>query len=377
MKTTRDFDLSFRPETYWEHADPIAAILAGIKGEVRRKEVLAALQAGKELPEGLLDSELDEDTRRAWGAIHPLLMGGEYLPPDLPGETTIARIALRSTTGDVIEIRARPGVPGIRYRIVDEYDTDFILPFDRSQEPLSMGELIDLIDRSQGMGEVPGLVLHFLDRSFGRGNRWGKLHAEWLTSVRRFVTVSSEHYPDLGSYYEAAVEEWLAERGFLAGEGGVGDASAAEESVTEGQAVYRFAEALNTLNAELVVPLLSPDVEFTSQEVLETLRGRDAVADHLRRKMATVRANLPEAEVRAELGRCGGQPGQPVQILAAWPERPCVVVQQGPSPDPTGLILLTVAEGRIRRIDLCTVAPAPGTAYRTGNYPGLATGGRD
>ena len=33
MKTTRDFDLSFRPETYWEHGDPIAAILSDIKGK--------------------------------------------------------------------------------------------------------------------------------------------------------------------------------------------------------------------------------------------------------------------------------------------------------------------------------------------------------
>ena len=98
MKTTRDFDLSFRPETYWEHGDPIAAILSGVKGEARRLLVREALEAGQDVPEGLLDPLLEEEARRYFGAIHPLFMGGEYVPPDLPGETTIVRIDLRSTT---------------------------------------------------------------------------------------------------------------------------------------------------------------------------------------------------------------------------------------------------------------------------------------
>ena len=212
MKTTGDFDLSFRPDTYWGHGNPIAAILAGIKGEVRRKQVQAALEAGEEIPEGLLDSLLEEPVRQGWGAIHPLLMGGEYLPSDLPGETTIARISYRSTTGDVTEVRARPDGPPILYRFVDEYETEFVLPFDCSEVPLSLGELVELIDNTQGMESKPGLVRSALDRSFGMGNRWGRSDEEWAESVRRFITVSSEFYPDLETYYGAVAEEWLVER---------------------------------------------------------------------------------------------------------------------------------------------------------------------
>ena len=43
MKTTRDFDLSFRPEKYWEHGDPFGAILSGIKGQARRQSDEATL----------------------------------------------------------------------------------------------------------------------------------------------------------------------------------------------------------------------------------------------------------------------------------------------------------------------------------------------
>ncbi len=141
-------------------------------------------------------------------------MGGEYVPPDLPGETTIARIALRSVLADVTELRARPGGPGLLYRIVDEYHTKFVMPFDRSAGLLSMGELIRVIDGSEGLCEWPGLVRAHLDAGFGRGDPWGR-HEEWLESARRFVTVSSEFYPDLQDYYEAFVEEWFSERGFL------------------------------------------------------------------------------------------------------------------------------------------------------------------
>ncbi len=101
-----------------------------------RKE---ALEAGKDVSEWLLDPLLEEEPRRLFGSIHPMFMGGEHLPPDLPGEATIARIDLRSTTGDVTELRVRPGGAFLLYRFVDEYETEFLMPFDLSEPPLSMG----------------------------------------------------------------------------------------------------------------------------------------------------------------------------------------------------------------------------------------------
>ena len=217
MKTTRAFDLSFRPDSYWEHDDPVAAVLSGIKGEARRLMVKEALEVGKDVSEWLLDPLLEEAPRRFIGAIHPFFMGGEYLPPDMPGETTIARIALRSTMADVIEVRARPGGPGLLYRIVDEYETDFVMPFDRSEAPLSLGELVELINNSEGLRQGRGLVSCEVEACCCPGGRSGRTHEEWLESVRGFVTVTSELYPDLQDYYEAFVEEWLSERGLLEG----------------------------------------------------------------------------------------------------------------------------------------------------------------
>ena len=219
MKTTRDFDLSLRPETYWEHGDPLEAILSGIKGEARRLMVKEALEAGKDVSDWLLDPLLEEEPRRFIGGIHPFFMGGEYLPSDLLGETTIARIALRSTTADVIEVRARPRGPGIRYRIVDEYETDFLLPFDRSEVPLSLRELTALVNNSEGLRQKQGLVSAEVEACCCPGGRSGRTHEEWLESVRGFVTVTSEFYPELQGYYEAFVEEWLSERGLDASAG--------------------------------------------------------------------------------------------------------------------------------------------------------------
>ena len=75
----------------------------------------------------LIGAEVSYDLRNSLGAIHPHLMGGEYLPSYLEGETEIARIELQSTTSDVISIRARGQDGIIHYRIVDEYNGEFIL----------------------------------------------------------------------------------------------------------------------------------------------------------------------------------------------------------------------------------------------------------
>ena len=50
---------------------------------------------------------------------------------------------------------------------MDEYETEFVAPFDRSEAPLSMGELIGLIDGSVGMRDKPGQVRPVLDTDSG------------------------------------------------------------------------------------------------------------------------------------------------------------------------------------------------------------------
>lgn len=145
--------------------------------------------------------------------------------------------------------------------------------------------------------------------------------------------------------------------------------------VTEQHLVAEFARSWNALEPERIIAHLADDAVYESQSVREPLRGREAIATYLRGKMATIREH-PEAAVRAELGYVGDQVGQRVSV--GFPGQttghPCVLVTQGTSSEPEALVLLTVENEQIRRIDLCTVAPHPTNAVRTGIYPGIERG---
>jgi len=194
-------DLSYRPETYWPDDSFRLAILGNVQGESRRRLILEALETGTpELPpEGLLQPVLEPSLRSLLGSFHPLLMGGEYLPPYLPGEVEIARVALKSTTGDVISLRAvRQGDGTIHYRIVDEYgdsyeESPFSLAIESSERPLTLGEMIRELEESM-VEEYSNIALCHLIRNVEDG-------AE-VDRMRDFITVSSNFYPTLGEIFE-------------------------------------------------------------------------------------------------------------------------------------------------------------------------------
>jgi len=142
MKTKQyqGIDYQFRPSSYSEPQDPLETILLNVKGTNRRKMIRDYWKAGKidELNETLLQDSIDGGQRHSLEMIHPSFMGGEYLP-DLEGsETEIARIELESTTSDVISIRTALDPAGFRYRIVDEYDSEFEQPFETSEQWLGI-----------------------------------------------------------------------------------------------------------------------------------------------------------------------------------------------------------------------------------------------
>ena len=104
----------------------------------------------------------------------------------------------------VISIRARRWGRRIVYSIVDEYDTPFRFKPRRSTQPLSMGELIGLIDGTTGHldGDREGLTSAYRDYNLDGCD------AERLVE---FVTVTSDFYPELWAYYgEEEAGEWLA-----------------------------------------------------------------------------------------------------------------------------------------------------------------------
>jgi hypothetical protein len=149
-----DFDFTFRPDSYWDPADPVTAIVANITGELRRNAVRAALEgdpvmaASIDGDEEALADHLSEERRTVQGAVHPWAMGGEYLPPYLPGEVEIARISMMSVTMDVIALRARRHRGRIHYRVVDEYEGMGVSSWGQktSARPLTFRQLVRLID---------------------------------------------------------------------------------------------------------------------------------------------------------------------------------------------------------------------------------------
>ena len=128
MATTEavQIDLDYRPASYfWPHG-LATHLLARVKGAARKAALKDLIDAGRldEVPAFLAKSALSEAERRAIGRIHPALMGGEYLPDLDETAIEIARISIRSTTGDVTSLYARRGEGCIHYRVVDEYGGD-------------------------------------------------------------------------------------------------------------------------------------------------------------------------------------------------------------------------------------------------------------
>lgn len=160
-----------------------------------------------------LKPDLSAEVREQWGSIHPSLMGGEYLPALEAEEAEIARIDLQSVTGDAIQLVARRDPDEIRYRMVDEYECSLVVPDARSDLPLSMGELVDLIDGTAdddayGMTDSPNGLTDF----FRDSNCVSVSTLEDLERLRYFVSVSSAFYSQLDGYYERRAEQWLTQK---------------------------------------------------------------------------------------------------------------------------------------------------------------------
>ncbi len=208
VSDTSPIDLSFRPDTYWPPELTDVLKVARIVGEQRRRRAEAALYEGEFDPsDPMFAPRLQADDLEMWGRIHPLNLGGEYLPDLLEDEVEIARVAITSTTGDVYSIRARSDLGGIQYRVVDEYDNEFSTGVRVFDQPLTLRELIDFIDASDidgddgpGGGLVLGIVRAWYGYDPDRPERL--LTAAWA---------SSAFYPDLGRYYERAVRSLVSE----------------------------------------------------------------------------------------------------------------------------------------------------------------------
>tara|TARA_B100000959_G_scaffold250154_1_gene278410 strand:- start:825 stop:1469 length:645 start_codon:yes stop_codon:yes gene_type:complete len=203
VKEYPGIDYGFRPQSYWLDRDVLQALLRNIKGAERRKMIKSYYKNGnfQELEESFSKISLSDEERFRLASIHPMFMGGEYLPDYERDETEIARIELNSTMADVISIRAcLDEGETIEYSVVDEHDGKFNLWTEWSDKPFSLSELVDFIDRT----ELEGSSYSGLSLSFNNSN------AECMDKedLVGFTTISSEIYPDLEDHYGKVFTEW-------------------------------------------------------------------------------------------------------------------------------------------------------------------------
>jgi hypothetical protein len=212
---TMSIDLDFRPRSYADFADPVSLAVSGINGQMRRtmvRDMLTAEGEQRELydaalgdiePEILEERPADLSSLRS---LSPIWMGGEYLTPLKPGETEIARVVLRSTTMDVFSVRARWTGRRYHYRVVDEYESAITLCRKTSLRPLTLRQVIELLDSAGGDVETKGagLVVAWWNQELDYGQD--------LQECTDFAWVESEIYGELAAWYEERARLWREER---------------------------------------------------------------------------------------------------------------------------------------------------------------------
>lgn len=163
MKSSTEWNLAFRPTTYWKTTPGKKIIPAG------------------------------------------------SLPNFECGEVEIARIQMQSTLGDVISLRARREASGrILYQFYDEYpENDIAYEFspEASSEPLSFGEVVNLLDNarcSEPYEDESRVIWSFIKMNRESG-------VDDQKQLLTFIRVISPFYPQLIDYFRWRTRQWLAE----------------------------------------------------------------------------------------------------------------------------------------------------------------------
>lgn len=208
----KSFDLNFRPISYFQNLSLEEKLGSKIKGQIRGQLVSSHIREDY-VPPQLLSSEISDPLRLAQGALHPWMMGGEYLPSLEENEVEICRVVLKSTTMDVFSMRALEQGEVLKYRVVDEYgEVDYLLPISESKIPLSMKDLIENLDLCKEIhrdtGEENtygggGLVRSWVYQQFEFGDNEQK--------ASNFVTVHSAFYKEIEDFYEEQKLIWYRE----------------------------------------------------------------------------------------------------------------------------------------------------------------------
>jgi hypothetical protein len=192
-------DLRYRPRTYFRPQKLETYILSKVKGAVLRKKLRVLFDEGRHADVRQLADDLafSASDRKALEAIHPMYMGGNYLPDAEAGEVEIARISVRSTTFDVTSVYARTEDGTIHYRVVDEYGGNTLQGRAETQttQPMTLGEIARFFMTAWPL--ISLLEINFEDD---------------VESALGFFSADSDFYPDLDRLCEQRVRKHFRKR---------------------------------------------------------------------------------------------------------------------------------------------------------------------
>jgi hypothetical protein len=113
-----------------------------------------------------------------------------------------------------------------------------------------------------------------------------------------------------------------------------------------------LAHAYNTQNTAFLEMILADDLLYSSQWVLEEMRGKQVYLDYLSAKFKTIMKS--GSAIFAELASYRGQY--------------CLVIAQGSKANPVATMLVKTQQGKISEIHMCEV-PHFTECERLGIYP--------
>lgn len=179
---TRRINTRYRPKSHFGPRSLEKYTLGKVKGAIAREMLTEHPELdGTEILERMVSGEISPQALASLGNVHPMFLGGNFLPDATNGEIEIARIEIASTTGDVTALLARPERGKIHYRIVDEYEGETLnSPTSMvSDKPLSLGEMTDFFLSAWSL--VQTLRMNFEDD---------------LESALAFFTAKSDFYTE-------------------------------------------------------------------------------------------------------------------------------------------------------------------------------------
>ena len=109
-----------------------------------------------------------------------------------------------------------------------------------------------------------------------------------------------------------------------------------------------YAECWNTLNSAKLKFFLSDHVEYNSQWVIQSIKGKDEFLNYFNEKLKTLRINLNNSQVNAQI--------KTVRNYLKYDEELCLeITQQKEGSIMQVYLIIEISNGKITQINMCDI----------------------